>query len=155
MRLLWFFSIALISVILITSQSPVAFAGIGDDHDADGDNYSPNEGDCDDTDPEIYPGHGDCKYPVKDDTEQIEDEINDLVVSGEFDINSGQAENLLYKLQHAVEKTDDDKINVAIKMLESFINVINAYINSGAISQTNGDGLIAGVQDIIDYLESN
>jgi hypothetical protein len=146
---------ALVSMILITSQSPAAFAGIGDDHDADGDNYSPNEGDCDDTDPEIYPGHGDCKYPVKDDTEKIEDEINDLVESGEFDITSGQAENLLYKLQHAVEKTDDDKINVAIKMLESFINVINAYINSGDISQTNGDGLIEGVLSIIFYLENN
>ena len=155
MRLLSIFSMALVSMILITSQSPAAFAGIGDDHDADGDYYSPNEGDCDDTDPEIYPGHGDCKYPVKDDTEKIEDEINDLVESGEFDINSGQAENLLYKLQHAVEKTDDDKINVAINMLESFINTINAYINSGAISQTNGDGLIAGVLGIIDYLEND
>ncbi len=147
--------IAIVGMILITSQSPVAFAGIGDDHDADGDNYSPNEGDCDDTDPEIYPGHGDCKYPVRDDVQEVEDEINDLIGSGEFDINSGQADNLLYRLQHAVEKTDDGKINVAIKMLESFINTINAYINSEAISQANGDGLIAGVQNIIDYLESN
>ena len=155
MRLLSIFSMALVSMILITSQSPAAFAGIGDDHDADGDNYSPNEGDCDDTDPEIYPGHGDCKYPVKEDTEQIEDDINYLVESGEFDITSGQAENLLYRLQNAVEKTDDDKINVAIKMLESFINTIYAYINSGAISQTNGDGLIAGVLGIIDYLEND
>ncbi len=155
MRLLWIFSIALVSMILITSQSPAAFAGIGDDHDADGDNYSPNEGDCDDTDPEIYPGHGDCKYPVRQDTEQIEDEINALIESENFDINSGQAENLLYRLQHAAEKSDDDKIKVAIKMLESFINTINAYINSGAISQPNGYGLIAGVQDIIDYLEGN
>ena len=155
MRLLWIFSIALVSMILITSQSPVAFAGIGDDHDADGDNYSPNEGDCDDTDPEIYPGHGDCKYPVKDDVQDIEDEINYLIDTNQFDINSGQAENLLYRLQHAAEKSDDDKIKVAIKMLESFINTINAYINSGAISQPNGYGLIAGVQDIIDYLEGN
>jgi len=146
---------ALVSMILITSQSPAAFAGIGDDHDADGDNYSPNEGDCDDTDPDVYPGHGDCTYPVRQDTEEIEDDINALIESGEFDINSGQAENLLYRLQHAVEKSDDDKIKVAIKMLESFINTINAYINSGAISQPNGDGLIAGVQDIINYLEGN
>jgi len=152
MRLLWIFSIALVS--LITSQSPVAFAGIGDDHDADGDNYSPNEGDCDDTDPEIYPGHGDCKYPVKDDVQDIEDEINYLIDTNQFDINSGQAENLLYRLQHAAEKSDDDKIKPAINILESFINKINAYINSGAISQTNGDELIAGVQIIIDYLES-
>jgi len=146
---------ALVSMILITSQSPAAFAGIGDDHDADGDDYSPNEGDCDDTDPEIYPGHGDCTYPVKEDTEQIEDEINDLIESGEFDINSGQAENLLYRLQHAAEKSDDNKIKPAINMLESFINKINSYINTGAISQANGDALIAGVQSIINYLESN
>ena len=155
MRLLSIFSIAFVSMILITSQSPVAFAGIGDDHDADGDNYSPNEGDCDDTDPNIYPGHGGCDYPVREDTEEIEDEITDLITLGEFDINSGQADSLLYKLQHAVEKTEDNKINVAINMLESFINTIYAYINSGALSQANGDGLIAGVQDIIDYLESN
>ncbi len=141
-------------MILITSQSPVAFAGIGDDHDADGDNYSPNEGDCDDTDPEIYPGHGDCKYPVKDDVQDIEDEINYLIDTNQFDINSGQADNLLYRLQHAVEKTDDGKIKPAINILESFINKINAYINSGDISPENGDGLIAGIQDIIDYLES-
>jgi len=152
MRLLWIFSIALVSMILITSQSPVAFAGIDDNHDADGDNYSPNQGDCDDSDPNVYPGNG-CDYPVREDTQEIEDEINDLIVTGEFDINSGQADNLLYKLQHAVEKEEANKTNVAINLLQSFINTINAYINAGVISQANGDGLIAGVQDIIDYLE--
>ena len=154
MRLPWIFSIALVSMILITSQSPAAFAGIGDHHDADGDNYSPNEGDCDDTDPNVYPGNG-CDYPVKEDVQKIEDEINDLIESGEFDINSGQADNLLYRLQHAVEKTEDDKIKTAINTLNAFINKINAYINSGAISQANGDGLIAEVQAIIDYLQAN
>jgi len=154
MRLLWIFSIALVSMILITSQSPAAFAGIDEHHDADGDNYSPKQGDCDDSDPDVYPGQG-CDYPVKEDVEEIEDEINDLIVSGEFDINSGQADNLLYRLQHAVEKVEDDKIKNAINMLNSFINTINAYINAGTISQANGDGLIAGVQDIINYLKGN
>jgi len=154
MRLLSIFSIALVSMILITSQSPAAFAGIDEHHDADGDNYSPKQGDCDDTNPDVYPGHG-CDYPVRDDIQEIEDEINDLIVSGEFDINSGQADSLLYKLQHAVEKEADNKTNVAINLLNSFINTINAYINAGTISQANGDGLIAGVQDIIDYLKSN
>jgi len=141
-------------MILITSQSPAAFAGIDDDHDADGDNYSPNEGDCDDTDPERYPGQG-CNYPVREDVEVIEDEINDLINSGEFDINSGQADNLLYRLQHAVEKTEDNKIKVGIKMLEAFIHTLEAFINSGTLSQENGDGLIAGVQNIINYLKSS
>lgn len=141
-------------MIIITSQSDAVFAGIGDDHDADGDNYSPNEGDCDDSDPEVYPGHG-CMYPVREEAEAVEDEIYDLIDSGEFDINSGQTNNLLYKLQHAVEKAEGNQINVATNMLNSFINNINAYINSGAISEENGDGLIQDVQDIIDFLEDD
>ncbi|MFB5631093.1 MAG: hypothetical protein ACE5RN_05870 [Nitrosopumilaceae archaeon] len=132
----------------------MAFAGIGDDHDADGDDYSPNEGDCDDTDPNIYPGQG-CDYPVRDDVEEIEDEVFDLIDSGEFDINSAQSDNLIYKLYHAVEKTEENKINTAVNMLNSFINNIQAYIYSQAISAENGNALISAVQEIIDYLEGN
>ena len=146
--------IALVGMILITSQSPLAFAGIGDDHDADGDDYSPNEGDCDDSDPNVYPGNG-CNYPVREDTEEIEDQIFDLINAGEFDINSGQVNSLLYKLLKAVEKAEAGQINVTINMLNSFINNINAYINSGAISQENGDGLISAVEEIINYLEDD
>jgi len=148
------FSIALVSMILITSQTPAAFAGIDEHHDADGDGFSPKEGDCDDSDPNVYPGQG-CNYPVREDTEAIEDEINDLIQSGDFDINDSQLDNLLYKLQRAVEKSEAGKINVTINMLNSFINNINAYINNGTISQPDGDYLISAVQDIIDYLEEN
>jgi hypothetical protein len=140
-------------MILITSQTPAAFAGIGEHHDADGDNYSPSEGDCDDTDPNVYPGQG-CTYPVRDDTEEIEDDINDLIESGDFDINDAQVENLLYKLEHAAEKADSNQINVTINMLNSFINTIQAYVNSGALDPAAGADLIAAVQDIIDYLEA-
>ena len=153
-RFIAIFSLSLLSVILIISQTPVAFAGIGADHDADGDNYTPNQGDCNDSDPNIYPGHG-CNYPVKEDVEEIESTVYDLIASGDFDINSGQADNLIYKLYHAVEKTDENKINTAINMLNSFINNINAYINSRAISPENGNGLISAVEDIIDYLQGN
>jgi len=77
MRLLWIFSIALVSMILITSQSPAAFAGIDEHHDADGDNYSPKQGDCDDTDPDVYPGHG-CGDPVN--TIEITSEVGNVDV---------------------------------------------------------------------------
>jgi hypothetical protein len=153
-RFLLLFSLSLVSVILIASPTPAVYAGIGNDHDSDGDDYSPNEGDCDDTDPNVYPGQG-CNYPVREDVEAIQDEVDDLIQSGEFDINSAQADNLIYKLYHAVEKTEDGKINTAVNMLNSFINNIQAYINSGAISQENGNGLISAVQGIIDYLEGN
>ncbi len=147
------FSIALVSMILITSQTPAAFAGIDEHHDADGDGFSPKEGDCNDSDPNVYPGQG-CNYPVREDTEEIEDEIKDLIDSGDFDINDSQIDNLLYKLQHAAEKAGGGQINVTINLLNSFINNINAYINNGSISQADGDYLISEVQNIIDYLEA-
>ena len=154
MGLPWIFSMALVSMILITSQTPAAFAGIDEHHDADGDGFSPKEGDCDDTDENIYPGNG-CDYPVREDIENIENQIDDLIDSEDFDINDAQVDNLLYKLQHAAEKVEADQINVAINNLRAFINQINAYILADQISQADGDGLIAEVQAIIDYLKSS
>jgi len=147
------FSIALVSMILITSQTPAAFAGIDEHHDADGDGFSPKEGDCNDSDPNVYPGQG-CNYPVRDDVDDIEDDIDDLIESGDFDINDAQLDNLLYKLQHAAEKADAGQINVTINMLNAFINTIQAYVNSNTISQADGDYLISEVQNIINYLEA-
>ncbi len=77
------FSIALVSIILITSQSPVAFAGACQDEDGDGYYHvsAPSycgpdlPRDCDDTDPNIYPVHGVC--PI-----QIETDVSGGVVVG-------------------------------------------------------------------------
>ncbi len=82
-RLSMLFSIALVSIILITSQSPVAFAGACQDEDGDGYYHvsAPSycgpdlPRDCDDTDPNIYPVHGVC--PI-----QIETDVSGGVVVG-------------------------------------------------------------------------
>ena len=74
-RLLLFFSVLLVSMILITSQTPEVFAGVGKHHDADGDGFSPKEGDCDDNDPEVYPVNGIC-------AKQIENDVKDGIVVG-------------------------------------------------------------------------
>ena len=79
MRFLLLFSIALVSMILITSQSPAAFAGAGVWEDKDNDGYSTEQGDCDDNDPEVYPGHGVC--PTK-----IETDVSDNIVVGPDDV---------------------------------------------------------------------
>jgi len=156
--------IAIVGMIIIVSQSPVAFAGACTDEDRDG-YYTVSSPsycgeayyrDCDDTDPEVYPGNSpDCAFPYKEALDEIKNEVDDLIASGNFDITSKKAINLLNRLQMSADQIEADKINVAINMLNSFINNINAYINKGAISEYNGDGLITGVQAVITTLENN
>jgi len=155
---------AIVGMIIITSQSQVAFAGACTDEDRDG-YYTVSSPsycgevyyrDCDDTDPEVYPGNSPvCAFPYKEAIDEIKDELNDLIGSGDFDINSKQAINLLNRLQMSADQIEADKINVAINVLNSFINNISSYMNKGAISEYDGDGLITGVQAIITSLENN
>ena len=155
---------AIVGMIIITSQSPAAFAGACTDEDKDG-YYTVSSPsycgevyyrDCDDTDPEVYPGNSPaCAFPYKEAIDEIKNELDDLIDSGNFDISSKQATNLLNRLQMSADQIEADKINVAINMLNSFINNINSYINKGAISEYDGDGLIAGVQTVITSLENN
>ena len=83
MRLLSIFSIALVSMILITSQSTAVLAGSGGFEDKDNDGYSTFQGDCDDTDPNVYPGHG-CFEGER--SIEIESDVNDGVVVGPDEI---------------------------------------------------------------------
>lgn len=145
------FSIVIVSMILITSQSPAAFAGIGGDHDGDNDQYTPNQGDCDDNNPNVYPGHG-CN-PLED-IEIIINDIEELIEEGDLDINEGQANALLGKLEKAADNVESNNHNKAINLLNAFINQINAFINSGLISSEDGQTLIDAVQSIINVLEN-
>jgi len=98
MRFLLLFSIALVSIILITSQFPVAFAGEGGWEDKDNDGYSTFQGDCDDKDPNVYPGHGcetkiEIKSDVKDGIVVGPDEkvviSNGVTIDGDLQVNGG------------------------------------------------------------------
>jgi len=155
---------AIVGMIIITSQTPIAFAGACTDDDRDG-YYTVSSPaycgetyyrDCDDTDPEVYPGNSPaCAFPYKEAINEIQDELNVLIESENFDISSKQATNLLNRLQQSADQIDADKINVAINLLNSFINNINAYMNKGALSPSDGDPLIASVQAVIATLENN
>jgi len=92
-----FFSVLLVSMILITSQTPEVFAGVGKHHDADGDGFSPKEGDCDDNNPEVYPVNGICAKQIKNDVKDGvvvgPDETvvisNGATIDGDLQVNGG------------------------------------------------------------------
>jgi hypothetical protein len=144
-----------VSIILVTSQTPIAFAGFcsepAPDVDCDGDGYTPNEGDCEDDDPEIFPGQG-CPIPPSTAVDAILDQVDDMLESGDLEINKGEINAIIGKLEKAMDKLDSGNYNAAIGSLNAFINQINAFINSGSISPENGKTLIDAAQSIIDSL---
>jgi len=91
--------IAIVGMIIITSQLPVAFAGAGVWEDKDNDGYSTQQGDCDDNDPDVYPVDGRCvttieiEVDVKDGVVVGPDEqviiSNGAIVDGDIEVNGG------------------------------------------------------------------
>jgi hypothetical protein len=152
---------SVVGLILITSQQ-LAFAGFVD-VDKDGFQYI---GSCD---PQVRPDcdpddNNPCIPDVntaackasKDPTGQINDvknELNALIASGDFNINSAQTKTLLAKLNTAMKYITSDKVNLAINNLNAFNNMINAYINSGKILPEDGQQLISEVNNIINSLK--
>jgi len=91
--------IAIVGMIIIVSQSPVAFAGAGIWEDKDNDGYSTQQGDCDDNDPNVYPVDGRCvttieiEYDVKDGVVVGSDEqviiSKGAIIEGDIEVNGG------------------------------------------------------------------
>ena len=111
--------------------------------------------DCDDEDATILTAvDGDCTFPYMDVPVVIEEKIEALIAEDNFDIKSSQVTNILKTLEKAAVSAEEDQTNVALNMLNTFINKINSHINSGDISQDDGDDLIASVQLMITILEN-
>ena len=146
--------------LIITLQVPIALAGINTS-DQDGDGYYSDppvggSGDPDDHNPCIPDETTAACQMAKDPLKAIEDvkkELNDLIASGSFDINSAQAKALLAKLTSAAKYIDSGKTNVAINNLNAFNNQVNAYINSGNILPEAGQELISKVNNVINSLK--
>jgi len=154
--------IAIVGMIIITSQSPVAYAGFVD---ADKDGFQ-NIGFCD---PEVRPTcDPDDEDPCNPDSstqacfelfmelveevEDIMDEVDELVEEGDLDINNGQLNAILGKLETAAGKIESENITAAVGALNAFINQINAFINAGSISPQDAQALIVAAQNIIHSL---
>jgi hypothetical protein len=73
----------------------------------------------------------------------IEDTIAQVIAMITDDkLNEGQAVSLIQKLDSAIKKLEDGKDNSAYRMLQAFINQIEAFINSGVLTLEEGQPLI-------------
>ncbi|MFC1475603.1 T9SS type A sorting domain-containing protein [Candidatus Zixiibacteriota bacterium] len=77
-------------------------------------------------------------------------EIQELVTTE--DLNNGQGNALLVKLQAAIQQLDRDNFGAAVNQLQAFINQVQALMNAEILSPEEGLSLIATAQDAIDGL---
>jgi len=127
--------IAIVGMIIITSQLPVAFAGAGEWEDKDNDGYSTQQGDCDDNDPNVYPVDGLCVTTI-----EIEDDVKDGVVVG--------PEEQVIISNGAIIDGDIEVNGGTVIITESSIIKGNIESNGGTIVIKQG-GTIYGNVDIV------
>ncbi len=77
--------------------------------------------------------------------------VQNLLNSGY--INDGEANALLTKLYNAQKKLDKGQTQAAIKILNAFIDQLNALKNSGSIPESRADAMIYATNAIIYQLE--
>jgi len=147
-RVLPILLIAIVSMIIITSQSPVAFAGAGGWEDKDNDGFSTFQGDCNDNDATVYPGSGDCgpiaflNYVTKE----------TLVLIDEEDLTDSQSRGLVDAIERAIANIQNGKIKAAEGVLNSFMGKLDALVNKGAVSAEKAQPLIDQIQMLIDTM---
>ena len=139
--------IAIVSMIIITSQSPAAFAGNGGWEDKDNDGFSTFQGDCNDNDETVYPGQG-CD--AEDFLDYVLDETLDLVK--EEGLTASQSRGLVDAIERAIADIESGKLHAAAGKLSSFIGKIDALVNQGAVSAEVAQPLIDQVQMLIDTM---
>jgi uncharacterized delta-60 repeat protein len=83
--------------------------------------------------------------------EQQIDQIISQIEQLQYDnqLNSGNTNSLMTKLDGAAAKLDQDQYNVAMNKIESFINQVNGWISDGKISASIGQTMINEANDVL------
>jgi hypothetical protein len=84
-------------------------------------------------------------------TQDLIGDVQELVAAGL--LNHGQGNALTVKLQAAIQKMNQGNYNAAINIRNAFINQVNAFYNSGILTEEQATALIASAERIIDCLE--
>ena len=85
-----------------------------------------------------------------DPVEQIEELIGKVFsLVDEGKLNKGEANSLNSKLDAALKSIEKGKTNTACNQLGAFINQVNALINSGRLTQEEGEQLIFAAEAVI------
>jgi polyhydroxyalkanoate synthesis regulator phasin len=83
-------------------------------------------------------------------TQEIVDDVLDLLTSG--DISTQSASSLTSTLETAIDKIEDGNTTSATGMLDAFINKVEQMIQTGKITQEDGQALIDAANSVIDSL---
>ena len=79
--------------------------------------------------------------------------IDDIIILIDDGIlNIGQGNALISKLENALAKINQGNLNAACNILQAFINQIHDLINTGVISQEEGEKLIIIANNIINNI---
>ena len=70
-----------------------------------------------------------------------------------LNLNAGQSNELIVKLNAAVKNLNSGKTNEAINDINSFINEVKGYVSSKVISQAEGQALISEVNSVINAIK--
>jgi Tol biopolymer transport system component len=89
--------------------------------------------------------------PPEEMIDLIDGAVEELVLQGI--LNTGEANALTVKLDAVKRRIDQGKVNPAVNMLGSFINQVNALVNSGRLSEADAQVLIEAAENAVSQLQ--
>jgi len=134
--------IGIVSMIIITSQSPAAFAGNGGWEDKDNDGFSTYQGDCDDKNPERYPGQG-CinsvdKEVAEKKTDALKANVQDLLENNKDANKLTKRLDKVFTALNPIDKTEE--------WLEKLLKDTNKLLEKGKITTDKHNALVTAIQ---------